>query len=539
MFARVFDTAKRILSRSPSVQTRSSEVRDTPSTSDTSPATATMVTTRGGTETPGAGAGAGTPRSSARKRTAKRELESLDTPTQVKRQRKSVATPKKKAVQETPPPDVPAEGPAPASEEEVLDTIDVVVRSKDVPEKAEDLPIRRRTSPKVVVAKTSPTPSVGTESIEETQHHHGPAPAQDSGVHTPKQQSGSVYATPATHKQTEASPAPKPRTAKSRTPASVRKSSGRKKTLHADDEPNTLEVTQTTSRLLDEVPSSTYETDHAPLSSQDVAASSPQPKKEHVRFGSEEPTETHDTIPAPASPQELGAPEADEGDDSASDSDEAPEMVTAATATTKVKAAQAEAERALRAQQLEEQAKRQKRAERIAEQQAEKRVRDEKKAKKLARQLAKEKKATVPSDDEDEASGTRPGILGNMKDLPAFLPDSLLETIDDQRPLTPPLQRRGKTEEELRKEKLQHHIKFLERSEKPAKDVKKGKLSVAVLGQQNRVLPPKANRNTRNVRELWLKGRKVEKRKGGKPNFKHTKMERRAHGGGFLRGGDD
>jgi hypothetical protein len=121
-----------------------------------------------------------------------------------------------------------------------------------------------------------------------------------------------------------------------------------------------------------------------------------------------------------------------------------------------------------------------------------------------------------------------------------LLPASLLETIDDQRPPTPPPQRRGKTEEELRKEKLNHHIKFLERVDKPAKDVKKGKLSVAVLAQQNRVLPPKVSRNTKNVREHWLKSREVEKTRG-KPGVRFGKrMERRPHGNrGFLRNGDD
>jgi hypothetical protein len=71
--------------------------------------------------------------------------------------------------------------------------------------------------------------------------------------------------------------------------------------------------------------------------------------------------------------------------------------------------------------------------------------------------------------------------------------------------------------------------------------MKKGKLSVAVLGQHNRVLPPKVSRNTKNVREHWLKGRKMEKKKGGKPNFGFAnKVERRPHGSrGFLRNGDD
>ncbi|KAF1847446.1 uncharacterized protein K460DRAFT_332430 [Cucurbitaria berberidis CBS 394.84] len=506
MFARVFDTAKRILSRSPSVPRPSSEAQDS-DTSATDP-NITMVTTRGGTETPGAS----TPQSSGRKRIGKRELEALETPTQVKRQRKSGLTPKKKVIAETPPePDTP--------EEESSDTIAVAIPSRDSAKKADDLQIRRHTSPKVVVAMSVPPASTGPES------------PQQAGLHTPKKQSASVCTTP----------------------ASTRKSSGRKKQVQTEDGPNTLEVTQTTSRLLKEAPSSTYKSEQAPISPlQDATApASSQSKKAHLRFGSEEPSKTHDAVvnndeeqkhhEALKLPQQPVATEVDQADDDASDSDEAPEIVTAVAATTKAKAAQAEADRALRAQQLASQAKRQKREDRIAEEQSQKRIREEKKAKKLARQLAKEQRATAPDDDEDEALSTRPDVLRNIKTIPALLPDSLLETIDDQRPLTPPPQRRGKTEEELRKEKLNHHIKFLERGEMPAKDVKKGKLSVAVLGQQNRLLPPKASQVTRNVREHWLKGRKVEKKKkGGKANIKNGKMERRAHGGGgFMRGGDD
>ncbi|CAO2651560.1 Nn.00g041300.m01.CDS01 [Neocucurbitaria sp. VM-36] len=528
MFARVFDTAKRILSRSPSAQRPSSEIPDTRSINDaiTPGADVAMVTTRGGTETPGAA----TPRSSGKKRAGKRELEALDTPTQVKRQRKSAPTPRKKVVDETPEPDTQAEEPAQTGVEEASDTIAVAVPSQADATKEEDLPIRRRTSPKVVVARASPRTSTGAESVEETSQHHVPTSTQETDFHTPEQHSGSVYATPATHLQAGASPTPKGRTTKHPKSASAKKSSGRKKKVEEDNASNTLEVTQITSRFLDEVPSSTYESDQAT------------PKKEHVRFGSEEPVHTQDAkqYKMPEITKEAAATETLQDDDDSSDSDEAPEIVTAATATTKAKAAQAEADRALRAQQIEEQAKRRQREERIAEQQAQKRIREEKKAQKIAKQLAKQQTATASSEYEDEASTNRQDIFRDMKSLPALLPDSLLETIDDQRPPTPPPQRRGKTEEELRRERLNHHIKFLERSEKPAKDVKRGKLSVAVLGQQNRVLPPKANRDTRNVRELWLKGRKVEQRKGGKASLKHRKMERKAHGSrGFLRGGDD
>jgi hypothetical protein len=120
--------------------------------------------------------------------------------------------------------------------------------------------------------------------------------------------------------------------------------------------------------------------------------------------------------------------------------------------------------------------------------------------------------------------------------LPSLLPDSLLANLGDVRPPTPPPEARGKTEEELRREKLNHHIKFLEQSSKAPKDRKVGKHHVAVLGQQNRVLPPKVSKNTKGVREAWLKGRQGQQTKG-KPRIGKTSRQKFG-GGGFLRGED-
>lgn len=501
MFSRVLDTAKRLISRSPSAQGRSSENIDTPSPSDEPDAATTMVTTRGGTETPGAE----TPLSSVKKRGGKRELESLETPTQAKRQRKTAPPPKTTLASEPLSQD--------ESDGELLDTI-AVASSKE-----EKLPIRRRTGAKVVIAKIS---SPATEAL-------------DGEAHTPDEKSPSVYATPATSKRVDGSPTPKAKATKNRTPATATRSSARKLKVQ-QEEPTTIEVSQTSSKFLDvdEIPSSTFESEQTPIPSHEsTEAVLPQPAKAHRRFGSEEPEEAYE---APVTTQPEPTVESEQDDD-ASDSDEAPEVVTTAAAASKAKAAQAEADRAFRAKQDQEQAKRQQHEERIAEEQAQKRLREEKKAKKLAKQLAKQQKAAEASEEEDEPSYSR----AITKDLPALLPDSLLDTIGDQRAPTPPYERRGKTEEQLRKEKLKHHIKFLEQSEKPAKDVKKGKFSVALLGQQNKVLAPaKATRDVRNVRESWLKGRQVVKKNGAKAKFRSTKMERRPHGvRGFLRGGDD
>ncbi|KAI4936166.1 hypothetical protein J4E85_001495 [Alternaria conjuncta] len=505
-----------------------------------------MVTTRGGTETPGAPTP--TPRSSTRKAAGKRELESLETPTQTKRQRKSAPTSssKKRSAKQAADLDAPSQGLSHESVEDISDTIAVAAapatQDPQTPTQDEFLPLRRRSSPHVVVSRKSPDDSTATDSFGEGREE-APATSQNPSFYTPAQQpgsgSGSVYATPATtFKQPEGSPTPKAKTGDGQTlaPGSAKRGRGRPK-----------KVVETPSKFPDEIPTSSYESSTAPIPSQGDAPPSAQPEKTHRRFGSEEPAESQDSPVAikqghkryeasqpieSLPPTQTSQVDQDEASDS---DDEAPEVVTTAAAGSKARAAQAEADRAQKAQQAKEQAKRQAREELVAAQQAAKREHEEKKAKKLAKKAAKEAKAAAgPLDKEPEVASRMDIDVSN-----GLLPASLLETIDDQRPPTPPPQRRGKTEEELRKEKLNHHIKFLERVDKPAKDVKKGKLSVAVLAQQNRVLPPKVNRNTKNVREHWLKGREMDK-KGGKPGVRFgKKLERRPHGNrGFLRNGE-
>ncbi|KAI2475884.1 U3-snoRNA-assoc multi-domain protein [Pyrenophora tritici-repentis] len=471
-----------------------------------------MVTTRGGTETPGAPTP--TPRSSTRKTAGKRELEALETPTQAKRQRKAPAprSSQKKAA---------AKSDAPTEELSQVSADDVAAV--------------------VAPSRESPDASSATEGKEdEAQTSH------DAVFYTPAQRAGSVYETPATHRQPEGSPTPKVKEASVEpTSTVIKRGRGRpRKTPQKVSSPPQAE--ETPSRFNDEIPTSSYESSMAPIPSQEAPPSA-QPEKAHMHFDDDEesvvtqisPTANkfHD-VPTVTEPAAGSVQDSDE--DNASDSDdEAPEVVTTAAASSKAQAAQADAERAQKAQQAKEEAKRKAREELIATQQAAKREREEKKAKKLAKKAAKEAKAVAAGPEEEEAA-IKPRMEIDLSN--GLLPASLLENIDDQRPPTPPPERRGATEEQFRKEKLNRHIKFLERTEKPAKDVKKGKLNVAVLAQQNKVLPPKVNRNTKNVREHWLKGRQVDKKnkKGLKPSARFGKMERRPHvNRGFLRNGDE
>ncbi|CBX97505.1 hypothetical protein LEMA_P106360.1 [Plenodomus lingam JN3] len=480
-----------------------------------------MVTTRGGVETPGTW----TPKSSNKKRAGKRELAALEvveTPTQAKRQ--------KKGAQE--------------SSEDSSDTFTVTVAptpsTQDAGQTAAEkgkLAIRRRSSPQVVVVeKLSPPASTATESFEQATEDDAPRSTQKSDFDTPRLRSGTAHGIPVTtSKASRESPTPKAGAVKTVTPASAKKQRGRPRKAQTETDGHSIELTQTTTTAVDEIPSSTFESEQAPIPSQDALVPSPRPTKAHKRFGSEEPI---DTVVVDTKSAEPGhQDQKDDDDDSASDSDEAPELVTTAAATSKAQAAQAEASRALVAQQEKEAAKRKAREELVAAQQAAKREREEKKAKRLARQQAKEAATSAPESQQEEQDSVNFDIT--RKGLPALLPDSLLSTLSDQRAPTPPPTRGGKSEEELRREKLKHHIKFLERTEKPIKEMKKGKLSVAVLAQHNKVLPPKKNKDTSNVREHWLKSRGLEKKKGAKQKFKTGKVERRRVGnGGFLKNGD-
>ncbi|KAF3039844.1 hypothetical protein E8E11_002348 [Didymella keratinophila] len=500
MFAQLFGAAKRVISRTPSYQGRSSEARDeVPEvpTSDPAPTQSsdnedtayevTMVTTRRGTETPGMAA---TPASSAKKTVGKRELEALDTPTQAKRQRKTTveftrtlrSTPRKG-------------GDAQESAEEAIDD---AAGATPRPDKSSPLAIHRRSSPKVVVEPASPAKD--------------DAPAQD-GFHTPEPASSeAAFVTPFTSKKAlEGSPTPK--AAQSATPAAARKARGRPRKTQKDQVP-------------EEIPSPTQESSAA-----SPTAAAP---KAHVRFGSEEPTmnaKGHTRYEAPA-PAPAPTPAVDEDVDSDSDSDEAPEMVSTSAAASKAAAAQADTSRALAAQSEKELKKRLAREQRIAAEQAAKRERDALKAQKAAARAKKAARLSSVAELDEDATP----MQIDRTSLPSLLPDSLLANLGDVRPPTPPPEARGRTEEELRREKLNRHIKFLEQSSKAPKDKRVGKHHVAVLGQQNRVLPPKVSKNTKGVREAWLKGRHGQQVKG-KPRIGKTHRAKFG-GGGFLREDD-
>jgi hypothetical protein len=386
--------------------------------------------------------------------------------------------------------------------------------------KEDVVPTLRRSSPQVVIQKTVSATVVETQDSLDT-------PSKDAVAATP----GFEPYTPFTalskaQLQQEANVTPTlQRAVPDRTRGSDKKKRGTRKM-----------------ESVPEVETNTNEEDDQKETAQDsLPASETLPKSTRIRFDSEEAadiTTASDQLHAEdQSAPAVNTPQDEEEEEENDSDDEAPEEVTTASALSKAKAAEAEAARAAKAQQEKQELKRKERAERIAEEQKQKRERlaeeerqkrekEERRAKKLAKREAR-----------NQAKPEAQSFDVDMHNLPALLPDSLLEAVGDQRPPTPPRFLPGVSAEEKRKEKLQRHIKFLERGEKPIKDVKKGSLNVRVLEQQNALLGPKMNKDTRNVREKWLKGREVEKQKKGK-NLKFKKVERRPVGGGFLRGGD-
>ncbi|KAF2477421.1 uncharacterized protein BDR25DRAFT_299372 [Lindgomyces ingoldianus] len=535
-----------------------------------------------------------TPRSTRGR--GKRALETEDTPISLVKRRKSVVKPKEAEKAERQMDDAPEQTDQPESPKEkpLLDVIKVRPRpttpqqeeENQVTPKARKLPVRQ--SPRVLIRKRTKPPLGVEEGEPESVVVEVPASTQDTEYHTPgTRQASSIYATPATALDAlEESLTPKAehngaQSAVSSSKCLARQSKGDNSSFGVEsrDSPeregnaNTefgvgnnipLDISSSTmdheatsgsmpesdrestpvppsntlssKRVIpDEIPTSTLDSEKAAISTQESLQNTPSSgayklRQRLIRFASEEPVDHQPTFTptldgaADEPPSAMKLKEDDE-----SDSDEAPDIVTAASAFSKTQAAEAEAARAFKAQQEKEKLKRKERAERIVEEQEQKKRREEKKAKKLAKAQAKQQ-LVKPEDDI---------TMLDIHNLPALLPDSILEAAGDKRPPTPPPLLPGKSSKELQKEKLNRHIKFLERGEKPIKSVKKGPVNVHVLAQQNMLLAPKVNRDTRNIREHWLKGRQVEKKdKQGRRKMKFQKMERRAIGHGFIRSED-
>lgn len=136
------------------------------------------------------------------------------------------------------------------------------------------------------------------------------------------------------------------------------------------------------------------------------------------------------------------------------------------------------------------------------------------------------RKAAGASDDRsqlDDVTGSAPSHARNIgrHPLPALLPDDILAAEPAVRPATPPL-----AQEPTKEHKPRKHL-FVETDPKAPKDIKRGPVKVRVLEGGRQTLPPKASKESRNLRELWLGGRQGR-------NVAAV-MERRKVGFGFAR----
>ena len=102
--------------------------------------------------------------------------------------------------------------------------------------------------------------------------------------------------------------------------------------------------------------------------------------------------------------------------------------------------------------------------------------------------------------------------------LPALLPKELLEGEPAPRPLTPPMNISSV------KPSTSNKLRLLQAKSKAPKDIQRGSLSIRVLETNQSLLPPKASKSSKNIRESWLAGRRGS-----------SFVRRKKQGGGFVR----
>ncbi|KAI9693643.1 MAG: hypothetical protein M1822_002914 [Bathelium mastoideum] len=204
----------------------------------------------------------------------------------------------------------------------------------------------------------------------------------------------------------------------------------------------------------------------------------------HIRFDEDNPPlaiEQPSTAVPPPILEQPPHPTADLDSD-----DEAPEAVTQTSARDEIKAARQEAARIIGGQRATEKQKRRSQANRLKEQAEQ------------SRRGSKRKRAAVELS--DPGSADELPNSSRKKPLPDLLPDEILaaeppvrvptpESEDDAVPPPPPL----KTVENVEKS--------LVKANKAPKDVKRGRISLRVLETNNKLLPPRANAQSRNLME--------------------------------------
>ncbi|KAF2400931.1 hypothetical protein EJ06DRAFT_530018 [Trichodelitschia bisporula] len=153
-----------------------------------------------------------------------------------------------------------------------------------------------------------------------------------------------------------------------------------------------------------------------------------------------------------------------EADDSASDSDEAPEAISLSTAQLQSRALRADAAKAIQEQKAAEKRRRTQRDAQLKDQ----------------AQNSKRRKVEQAAEESADEEG------GQSEDGESSAEDSDTAVVS-RAPVA--------------------KSRAVALSGRPPKDVKRGPVAVHVLDQANPLLPPKMNKHTKHIKDMWLKGR--------------------------------
>lgn len=243
-------------------------------------------------------------------------------------------------------------------------------------------------------------------------------------------------------------------------------------------------------------------------------------KSQHKRF------EGYDDIsPSPTSPSVDLPPENPSMLDTIQDSgmdiseDDAPDVVSQSTGLQKARSTAAETAKAIEAQRAVEKQKRKERNQLL-----------ERQAKAVKREVQKKKPKGIRSKmlADDDRVDREPA---SPRDYPAEFQwsseDALPELLPDEILAAEPMVRFPTPESLIVRAPTNKKQRFLDKTSKPPKDIRKGNVRIRVLEEKQATLAPKVSKPSQRIKESWLAGRPGAKGR--------VVMERRKMGGGFVR----
>ena len=252
---------------------------------------------------------------------------------------------------------------------------------------------------------------------------------------------------------------------------------------------------------------------------------SPRHAATHKRFDSTEPEEvTLLSAREPTRVETSGGHDDDNASDS--DSDAAPETTTLTAATAE---AQASTDLAVKAIKKQEHDKRQKAKDRENAQRLHRQKVEAKAARKANRARKREQLAAAmdlhtPPKSESSPPATLMTLKGSpthddrgdfamVAEIPKVLPMEILSSVPEVRPPTPPLETVDNNGTNM--QTIQRKQMSLNTTRKRPKDVIKGGVRMRVLseGEGKGTLAPRADKQSKSIREHWLGGRGVVERR--------------------------